>query len=350
MTQTVCTRCVMDRSAKEIVFDENGVCNFCREAAKSLAEIEAERPNLERVISEIQKAGRGGEYDCLIGLSGGADSSTALHHAVRLGLRPLCYSVDNGWNDPRADENIMRLVETLKVPFYRWVVDFKKFRSLQSAFIKAGQINIEIPTDHILMATSYEMASKNGIRHIISGGNVATESIMPRSWGYQPRDLTHIRAVYRWAMGAELSGLPTLSLLRWNYYHWVKRIRTLYILDHLDYNRAESIKMLGDTYGWKNYYEKHCESTFTWWFQNYYLYEKFGIDKRKAHLSSMIQSGQMMRKEAMDILTTCPEYPKLGLEEKVLQYKERPYTDFATDEKLFDAISSFVRGIKRWFS
>lgn len=338
-----CSKCVMDKSASEIVFDANGVCNFCHQAQRELVLIKSERKNLPSIIEKIKADGKGKEYDCLIGLSGGVDSSTVLYQAVKLGLRPLCFSVDNGWNDPRADENIMRLVEGMKVPFFRYTIDLPKFKALQAAFMKAGQINIEIPTDHILMATTYEMANTYKIKWILSGGNVATESIMPPSWGYNARDLVHIKDVYKWATGSTLTGLPLCSLLKWNYYRWIKRVKVLYLLDYLDYNRADSIAVLEKEYGYKSYGDKHCENVFTQWFQNYYLFEKFSIDKRKAHYSSMINSGQMHRNEALMLLGQNPIYPELGLEKRVLAYRKRPYTNFKTDEKLYKAISNFVK-------
>jgi N-acetyl sugar amidotransferase len=341
-----CSNCIMDGTADELVLDANGVCNFCHTAQRELKMAEEEKPNLAKRISEIKLAASGSKYDVLIGLSGGADSSTLLIKAVELGLRPLTYSIDNGWNDPKADENIMRLVEGLKVPFYRYIIDLARFRDLQTAFLKAGQKNLEIPTDHILMASSLELAAKYGIKWILSGGNVATESIMPASWGYNARDLRHIRDVYRATFHKRLTGLPLCGLLRWNWYKWVKGIKTFYLLDYLDYNRSNSIKMLEERFGYKDYHEKHCESIWTWWFQNFYLFEKFSIDKRKAHYSSMINSGQMTRKEAMDLVADRPIYPDLGLEERALSYPKRPYTDFKTDEKLFNFISKLVKAFR----
>lgn len=338
-----CSRCVMDGSAEELVLDENGVCNFCHIAQKELALIEQQKPNLDAIINQIKNDGKGNDYDVLIGLSGGADSSTVLHHAIRLGLRPLAFSVDNGWQSDDAQENVMKLVEGLKIPYYRYTIDLAKFNELQAAFMQAGQLNLEIPTDHILMATTYEMADKYGIKWILSGGNVNTESIMPASWGYNARDLVHIKDVYKWATGKKLEGLPVCSLLDWNYYRWIQGINMFYLLDYLDYNREESIKMLGKEYGYKDYYQKHCESIFTWWFQTYYLFEKFGIDKRKAHYSSLINSGQMTRKEAMDLLADRPEYPELGLEQKVMTYPKRHYKEFKTDEELYLFISKLVK-------
>ena len=342
--QTQCKTCVMDRSANEITFDKNGVCNFCHQAQYELAlvaPLKDDRILYGELLFEIKWAGQGKKYDCLIGLSGGVDSSYLLHKAIELGLRPLCFSVDNGWNDPKADENIMRLVETLKVPFYRYTIDLAKFRELQVAFLKAGLPNAEIPTDHILMATSYEMAHKYGIKYILSGGNVATESIMPPSWGYNARDLVHIKAVYKKMTGKTLSGLPVCSLLKWNYYRWIARIKMAYLLDYLYYNRNEAARILAQDYGWKEYGEKHCESVFTAWFQNYYLYEKFGIDKRKAHLSSLINSGQMTRDEALENLTKNPVYPHLPRLEKVMEFKRHSHEEYPHDN--YDLIASFIK-------
>ena len=335
-----CKFCVMNVSDQDIAFDNSGKCSHCRQAQKALKEIEAEKHKLPEIINKI-KAEKG-KYNCLIGLSGGIDSSTTLHHAIKLGLKPLCFSLDNGWQDPKAQENIMKLVEGLKVPYYRYNIDLQKFRELQSAFMRAGLINIEIPTDHILMATTYEMASKYGIKWILSGGNVATESIMPPSWSYNARDLTHIKDVYKKMTGKRLRGLPVCGLLKWNWYRWIKSIKTLYLLDFLEYNRKEAIETLQKEYGYEPYGEKHEESIFTKWYQNFYLFTKFGIDKRTAHYSSLINSGQMTREEAMFQLTASPIYPYLGIEKRVLKYPKREHTDFKTD-KWYGKISKMVK-------
>lgn len=334
----------MDKSADEIVFIGER-CNFCVQASKSLESIRPLKEKLTDLIEDIKASGVGKKYDCLIGLSGGVDSSYLLYLAHSLGLRPLTFSVDNGWNTKESDENVMRLVEGLKVPFIRYSLDRAKFRELQSAFIKAGQKNIEIPTDHVLFAVTYEMASKYGIKYILSGGNVATESIMPASWGYNARDLVHIQDVYQKMKGQRISGLPTLSLFNWNYYRWVKGTKIEYLLDYVSYNRRDAIKILEEKFGYKPYGEKHCESVFTWWFQSYYLFEKFGIDKRKAHLSSEIVSGQITRAEALNELQKNPVYPSIGLESKIHEYPKRDYTEFKTDEKLYSRIAHFIKWI-----
>jgi PP-loop superfamily ATP-utilizing enzyme len=326
----------MDNSASEITLDDKGVCNFCHQAQMELQGIK--KLDLQKDMPK-----RGETYDVLIGLSGGVDSSWTLYQAVQLGLRPLCFTIDNGYNKPEADENIMRLVEGLKVPFYRYNIDMKKFHELQSAFIHSGVRNIEIPTDHILMAASYELASKYGIRTILSGGNVNTESIMPPSWGYSARDLVHIKAIYKKFCGKNLSGLPVCSLLKYNYYLWIKRIKVFYLLDYLFYDRRIAEERLIQEFGFKSTGEKHEENVFTQWFQNFYLFQKFGIDKRKAHYSSMINSGQMSRAEALDKLTASPIYPELGIEKRIMKYAKHEHADYPTDQRRYDFIRKLVK-------
>lgn len=323
-----CDICVIDSTADEFVKTDTG-CYFCDLARKM-------KPSDE--LPEIKGK-------VLLGLSGGLDSSYSLLKLKEMGVDVLCFTIDNGYNTAQADENIMKLVEGMKVPFFRYTIDTDTFKSLQAAFMKAGQKNIEIPTDHILMAATYEIANKYGIKTIISGGNWATESIMPMSWGYQPRDLTHIRDIYKRYTRKRLMGLPVCGLWKFNYYKWIRRIRTINLLDYFDYTREKAIKEL-EQYDYKPFEEKHTENYFTWWFQNFYLFEKFGIDKRKAHLSSLIVSGQMTRDEAMFQLTANPIYPSLGIEERVLQYKKRPYTDFKTDEKLWDLLSKIIKYVR----
>lgn len=333
----------MDNSAKEIAFDEKGVCNFCKEAQDQLAGVRLVG-GLKVLPSLVKEWKTEKNYDVLIGLSGGVDSSYALVKAVELGLRPLCFTVDNGWNTKKADENIMRLVEGLQVPFIRYTIDIPKFRELQACFMKAGVPNIEIPTDHILMAVSLEMASKYGIKTIISGGNVATESIMPPSWGYSARDLTHIKAIYKKFTKKNLKGLPVCGILKWNWYRWVKKIKTVYLLDYMNYNRLEAENYLIDTYGFQSTGEKHEESYFTRWFQSWYLFEKFGIDKRKPHYSSLINSGQMTRDQALDKLQANPVYPQFGIEAKVLKYKKHKHGDYPMD-KTYDLIAKLIKRV-----
>lgn len=326
----------MDRTAEEIVFTEDG-CSFCELALKN-----------KPTDTNVPDMYTGEEYDVVLGLSGGVDSAMCLHYVVNdLNLKPLTFTIDTGYNKPDADENILKMVEKLRVPFFRYTIDLVKFRELQTAFLMSGTKNVEIPTDHVLYAALLDVANKYNIKTIISGGNWNTESIMPRSWGYQPRDLVHIKDVYRKHLHKELSGLPTCGLLKWNYLKWIKGLKTVNLLDYYDYNRDKAIEFLGKEYGFKDTGEKHCENYFTWWFQNYYLFEKFGIDKRKAHYSSLILSGQMTREEAMEKIAENPVYPHMGIEQKVMKYPKRDYTEYKNDEKRFETISKVIKAL-RW--
>jgi N-acetyl sugar amidotransferase len=342
-----CVRCVMDGSAQELFLDKDGICNFCHQAQKDLAESEKERPLLPFIIDQIKVDGLGKDYDCLIGLSGGIDSSTVLVRAVSLGLRPLCYSIDNGWNDPKADENIMNLVEGLQVPFFRYTINTDLFKKLQAALIEAGIKNLEVATDHILFASTYEMANKYGIRWVLTGGNVATESIMPASWGEDPRDLYWIKSIYKRFTGKRLKGLPIIPLWKEQYYRLIKRIKFVRLLDYQEYNREEAIKYLQDNFGWKSYGDKHQESIWTWWFQSFYLFSKFGIDKRKAHYSSLINSGQMTRTEAKELLGYRPVYPELGVEKRIMRYPKKTYHDYPNSEWIRKIVIKLYAARKR---
>ena len=349
----MCVRCVMDQTDPDIQFDQHGICNYCHAAKAAANQHRIDKMNLPWIIDYIKKRGRGKKYDVLLGLSGGVDSSTALRVIREHGLRPLTYQVDNGWNTPEADENVMRLVEGLKVPFYRYTINLERFRELQRAFIMSGTANIEVPTDHILMATTYEMAAKYKIPTVISGGNFQTESIMPPAWGYNARDLTFIEAVYKEFTGKKLKGLPTISLLKYLWYRNIKRIQVINLLDYCEYNREEEQKRLAKMFGWKPYGEKHAESVFTQWFQIYYLPMRFGYDKRKPHLSSLIHSGQMTREEAIHLLKFSPDLKVLSVPLDPLGVQWRPeenktYRDYRNAEKWWDRWSAFFRFLKKF--
>lgn len=344
-TLKVCVKCVMDNTAQEITFDKEGICNFCYQAETALIKQLGEKRNWPTMLNWVMENGEKGKYDCVVGLSGGVDSSMALVQAVEHGLRPLCFTVDNGWNTPEADENILQLVEKLKVPLEK-VVLHNEFKSLQAAFISAGVINIEIPTDHILMAVAFQMAKKHKVKWIISGGNVETESIMPASWSYTARDLKHIKAIYKRLARKKIKRLPTCSLWQFNWYKWINRIKTLYLLDYTGYNRSKAIEYLKEHFDYKGYGEKHCESIYTHWFQNFYLFEKFGIDKRKAHLSSLINSGQIDQDEALNKLMQSPVYPEIGLEARAMSYPRHEHSYYPTDAKLFGFINKIIKFLK----
>ena len=344
----------MDNSASELNLDKNGICNFCREWEAGEYERKAAKlhPGLQWTLYELRKAGQGKKYDCLLGISGGSDSSMCLHYlVVENGIRPLCFSIDNGFNNPKADENIMRMVEKLKVPFYKYTIDIEEFVALHIAFVRAGLANIEIPSDHIIRAAAYKLAVQNDIKFIISGGNHATEGCMPVSWGYDPSDLYHIKAVFRKMMGRKLNvkKLPTLSLFQYIHNRFIRKIKIIQLLNFYDYDRQKSIELLKEKYGYSDYGEKHHESLLTAWFQNFYLPTKFGFDKRRPHFSSMINSGQMTREEALIELAKPLEYPKFGIEDKALAYPKRSYKDYPNSEKMRNFLSYIYRKYIRKF-
>lgn len=342
-SKQVCSRCVMDRqSDPAIVFDVRGVCNYCHAAAKAANSHRVDQTNLPWVIDQIKKSGKGRKYDCVLGLSGGVDSSYALYTLREWKVRVFTYSIDNGWNTPIADENIMRLVEGMKVPFYRYTINRERFRELQRAFIQSGVPNIEIPSDHLITSVAWEMARREGVKTIVSGGNWQTESIMPAVFGYSAVDLYHIKAIYKRFTGKRLMGLPTTNLAQYMWYRCVERIKIVNILDHVEYNRDEAQQRLAKLYGWKPYGAKHEESTFTQWFQDYYLRTFHGLDKRRPHLSSMIHSGQINRLEAMSEINRSTRYQDHdGLKFLVENFgpeaaaiTTHPHSDYPTHERL----------------
>ncbi len=342
----------MNESDPEISFDEKGICNHCRQYIDYEKKRILEKQNLQWIYHSMRRSGKGKKYDCLLGLSGGVDSSLCLYYLVENGIRPLCFSVDNGWNTPESDENIMRLVEGMKVPFYRYVLDLKVFKELQEAFIESGTTNIEIPTDHVLTAASYEIANKYGIKHIISGGNWSTESIMPQSWGYQPRDLTFINTIYKEFIGKKLKGLPTFSLVQYLINRFIKKVKVINLLDYYEYNRQEAKNLLNEKYGYKDYGEKHCENVFTKWFQNYWLPYLHGIDKRYAHYSSLINSGQMKRDEASVKIQEPLEFPKIDIGRIVDglysgYFTRRSYKDFKNSEYWWNKLSNIYAAFSK---
>lgn len=338
-----CRHCVMDTSDPEITFID-GTCNHCFQARKMEWERMHEKWNLSKLVRQIKTDGKDNEYDCLIGLSGGVDSSLCLHYMIELGLRPLAFSIDNGWNTPESDENIMRMVETLRVPFYRYTIDVEKFKELQNAFILSQTPNIEIPTDHILMASTYEMAQKYNIKWIISGGNIATESIMPKSWGYNARDLHFIQSIYSLFTKKKLSGLPTISMYQYLKYRFLKKIQIVNLLDYYEYDREKAVGLLQEVYGYKSYGEKHEESEFTKWFQNSYLPTYFGIDKRKAHFSSMINSKQMTKEQAIARLTEPFRFKEIIKLEG--HFSPKSHKDYPNHEWLWNLFTRIYQIIK----
>lgn len=303
-TNQTCTRCVMDTSDPEIKFDEQGVCNHCHKFENETRKLwfpnQEGKQKLERIFSAIRQEGRGKEYDCIIGLSGGVDSSYLALMMKDYGLRPLVVHVDGGWNSELAVHNIEQIVKHCGYELFTHVVDWEEMRDLQLAYLKAGIANQDVPQDHAFFATLYHFAVKNNIRYVISGGNIATEAVFPSSWHHSAMDAINLHAIHKRFGSKRLKDFQTISFAEYYFYYpFIRKMKTVRPLNYMPYNKQDALQKLVATIGYKEYGRKHGESRFTKFFQNHYLPVKFGIDKRKMHFSSMILSGQMTREEAV---------------------------------------------------
>lgn len=302
----ICTRTVMDTSDPEITFDENGVSNHALMFDRYVAPIvdsanKGEREaELQSMVARIKRAGRSKPYDCVIGVSGGVDSSYLILRAVELGLRPLAVHFDSGWNSELAVGNIHEIVKRLQLDLVTDVVDWREMRDLQLSFFKASVPNCDIPTDHAFPAIAYREAARYGIRYILSGHNLATESILPGAWGYNSADAVHLRGVQRRFGSVTLKTYPVMGLFkRQLWYGGFRGITSFPLLNYMPYDKEEAKQRITEELGWRDYGGKHHESVFTRYFQGCYLPQKFGFDKRRAHLSSLILAGQVTRDEAL---------------------------------------------------
>lgn len=313
-----CTRCVMDTSDPNIRFDEAGVCNHCHTFENVTSRdwypnAEGTR-RWEVILQEMRAAGRGRDYDCILGLSGGIDSSYVALKAKEWQLRPLVVHVDAGWNSELAVANIEKIVKYCNFDLHTHVVDWEEMRDLQLAYLRSGISNQDVPQDHIFFSSLYHFATSNGIRYILSGGNLATEGIFPTGWHGAAMDAINLKAIHRKYGERPLKSYKTIGFFE--YYFWyplVKKMRTARPLNYLSYDKNKAITELENTIGWRSYGRKHGESLFTKLFQNHYLPTKFGYDKRRPHLSSLIVSGQLTRAEAVEKLAE-PLYDPQELE------------------------------------
>ncbi|AXI54114.1 N-acetyl sugar amidotransferase [Sulfitobacter sp. JL08] len=303
-SQSACTRCIMTMvDDPQTTFNEEGLCNHCQSFDVAFARVpkttEESAVLLAPIIAEMKAAGQGKPYDCLLGISGGVDSTYIALLLKRLGLRPLCVHFDNGWNTELAVQNIDRVVTTLDYDLETYVIDWDDFRELQLAYLRAGVIDIEALSDHAIYGALYELAIRNGIGHIISGVNVATEQFLPGHWIYDKMDDANIRDIYRkHGGGRPLRNYPFLDARQ------RRRIRSagikiVEILNVIPFDVQEARADIIRELGWVPYDGKHHESIFTRFYQGYILPRKFGVDKRKAHLSNLVCSGMLTREEAL---------------------------------------------------
>lgn len=293
----------MDTTDADIEFDEQGVCNHCRKydelAAKGLScGAEGER-RLQQLVEKVKSDGKGKEYDCIIGLSGGVDSSYLACQAKRLGLRPLAIHMDNGWNSELAVKNIENIVKKLDLDLFTYVLDWEEFRDLQIAFFKASVIDIEMLTDNAITSIVYKIAREKKIKYFLDGQNITTEAIMPKSWVHLKSDLKNIKAIHQRFGMRKIISFPLIALWRKLFYKYSRILQPICLLNYMNYNKPEAISFLEKEVGWKYYGGKHYESIFTKFYQAYVLPVKFNVDKRRAHLSSLICSGQITREQAL---------------------------------------------------
>lgn len=359
----ICTKCIMDTTDPEISFDQNGVCNHClhyqRQVKERIFTGETGQQKLNRIVNQIKTAGKNKKYDCIIGVSGGVDSTFAAYTAKRLGLRPLAVHLDNGWNSEIASHNMEKTMDKLGIDLYIHKVDWNEFKDLQLAFLKASVPDAEMPTDHALPAFLYQFAIQHGVRFIITGVNVATEGHLPMNWSYGHSDWKYIKSIHRRFGNVQQVNYPHYSPLTRLYYIFLKRIRIIRILDYDNYVKKDTMEILKRELGWEYYGGKHYESIYTRFLQAYILPRKFNIDKRLSHLSTLICAGEITRAEALEELSHKP-YPteemerndkeyvlqKLGLTEeefeRIMSLPKRTFRDFPSNNWLFVMVSKLA--------
>jgi len=299
----------MDTTDSKIIFDEQGVCDHCNDFYKNVLPNwytdERGRAELESIVEKIKRQGRGKEFDCILGMSGGVDSSYLLHLAVtELGLKPLVFHVDGGWNSEIAVNNIEVLVEKLGLELYTEVINWEEMRDFQLAFFKSGVPHLDLPQDHAFIATLYNFAEKYKIKYILNGGNISTECVRnPMEWLYYGTDMVQIKDIFGRFGTIKLKTYPFSPILRHKLYlRYFKGVRVVKPLNYMPYIKAEASKLLADRYAWKPYPQKHFESRFTKFYEGYWLPERFGFDTRKVQYSSLILTKQMKREEALEKL------------------------------------------------
>jgi len=355
----ICSRCIMDTTDKEIIFDENGICNHCKSAQEKLKkrnfylDIETKEKLLVRKINEIKEKGKNKQYDCVIGISGGVDSTFVAYKVKKLGLRPFTFHLDNGWNSKIADKNIENISKKLGIKIHRYEVNWNEFKDLQMSFLKASVPDVEIPTDHALTALFYKIAADNEINYMISGVNIASESILPRTWSYGHMDWKYIKNIHKRFGKVKLNSCYHYTMFDYMKYRIFKNIKTIPILNYINYNKEEAKKIIKKELDWEDYGLKHYESIYTRFVQAYILPKKFNIDKRKAHLSSLICSGQITREEALKEMGK-DVYPFENLEEDKqfvsdkLEISEKEFNQLLSlPPKSFLDYPSYIRSIPK---
>lgn len=364
----ICVNCIMDTTDPEIWFNDQGFCSHCisyNNFGRPIVErAQASDDHLKSLVANIKESSLHKDYDCVLGLSGGVDSSFLAYRAKELGLRVLAVHCDAGWNSELAVKNIENIVKKLDFDLYTHVIDWEEMKDLQRSFFKASLANCDIPQDHAFLAVLHNIATKYNIKYLLNGGNVATEFILPPAWGYNAADLKHLKSVHKKFGTKKLHKYPTMGFLkRYIYYPFIKGITSVRLLDYMPYNKEEAKKIITCELDWRDYGGKHFESIFTRFFQGYYLPKKFNFDKRKAHISSLIVSQQLTREQGMQMMRE-DQYPehrqkedkeflakKLGLSleefEDIMNLPSRSYKEFPSNEWLFKTKDFILAQLKK---
>lgn len=333
----VCKNCIMDSTDETIIFDENGVCDYCKNYTENIVpnwrNSEQDEVNILPVLDKIKNEGLGKDHDCIIGISGGLDSSYLVHLAVKKwGMRPLLYHVDAGWNSDVSTNNIRALVDGLGLDLYTDVINWQEMKDLQRAFIKSQVPDIDTPQDLVFFSSLYNYCAKNGIKYILTGGNYSTECVRePLHWGaYYQTDMKYVNDIHGKFGERKFKTFPRCDIFKYKIqYRLLNGVRVVKPLDHTRFIKKEAEDLLEREYGWQRYQHKHHESRFTRWYEAFWLPRKFGFDKRKNHLSSLVLTGQMTREAALDRVSR-PELPEDELM-KEFEFVAKKL-DFTTEE------------------
>ena len=361
-----CNRCVMDTSDVDIVFDEHGNCNHCNnylnQSVKVAYQGEWSDNQLKKIVNTIKNSGRNkSHYNCIIGISGGVDSSYAAYIAKKNGLSPLLVHMDNGWNSETSAKNMKNIANILGIDYQCYVLDWEEFKDLQLAFLRASTPEIETPTDIAIPGALHLVAAQYGIKYIISGGNYANEGILPKTWHYNRKDIKFIKHIQKKFGTRKLKKFPFFGWKEETYYKLVKGIRIIYMLNYVPYIKDDAMHLLEKELEWKYYGGKHYESKYTGFVQSYILPEKFNIDYRRATFSVQICTGEITREYALEELkkkTYQPEQvniektyisKKLGISleefENIMEDPPKLYRDYPNDEKKLEFIYNIYRKI-----
>lgn len=337
--KTICSVCIMDKSDPEITFDNYGVCNHCNrfESLKdSRLSLSNKEETLSKLIDKIKRRKNKDGYDCIIGVSGGVDSTYVAYILKKIGLNPIAIHFDNGWNSELATKNIELTLDKLNIDLYTYVIDWDFFKEIQKAFLLSSTPDGEVPTDHAINALLFNEAKKRNIKYIINGMNFITEGTKVNKWAYGHSDWKYIKSVVKkFSKIKSFKKYPHFSILTLLKNVLFNRLKIVSILNYIDYNKDEAMKTITDEIGWKYYGGKHYESIYTRFFQGYFLPLKFGIDKRRAHLSDLIRSGQEKRENALKIMNL-DTYPDLKLKEEDLEFVKKKFD--LTDEDFAEII------------